>query len=69
VDEQHAGDVVIARLLFLHDFKIISKGMTKIQKQQLRDSRRPNSLRRATFGIRNCALNRHRQLNRLCQLN
>lgn len=40
VDEQHAGDVVIARLLFLRDFKIISKGIIKIQKQQLRDRRR-----------------------------
>ena len=40
VDEQHAGDVSIAKALFLYDFKIISKGITKIQKQQLRDRRR-----------------------------
>ena len=41
VDEQHAGDVDIARLKeYLHSLNSISKGITKIQKQQLRDRRR-----------------------------
>ena len=41
VDEQHAGDVDISRLKeYLHSLNSISRGITKIQKQQLRDRRR-----------------------------
>ena len=41
VDEQRSGDVDIARLKeYLHSLNSISKGITKIQKQQLRDRRR-----------------------------
>lgn len=41
VDEQHSGDIDIARLKeYLHSLNTISKGITKIQRQQLRDRRR-----------------------------
>lgn len=41
VDEQHSGDVDIARLKeYLHSLNTISKGITRVQQQQLRDRRR-----------------------------
>lgn len=41
VDEQHSGDVDISRLKeYLHILNKISKGITKVQQQQLRDRHR-----------------------------